>query len=309
VILSPRLNDPLTMPLEALQRALIFLGYLEAGNDHGEWDSASARALVRFKRHAARTYRMQAASGNADDVPAAARFQGPLDATLDEPTLMEVKQWIERGWKLPLGRFKLEQFRYGCLREDVLRDWQGLSQKVQAIGGTLAPPYGDTWRPLGRHKKEGASRLSFHFAGRAIDLNQRFSQGGRRQRYFLAQDPQRGRMFWRLFCRTVKQDGSQGKRLVAGAVQCFQPVWNKPYAIPGGYYLDLTEMIAQEGNFERIPARWDWEENYMSTEWWHWQYSRAKQRTFLDECELVGISEARLLAAGYSIEELDRRPG
>jgi hypothetical protein len=33
------------------------------------------------------------------------------------------------------------------------------------------------------------------------------------------------------------------------------------------------------------------------------------QQTFLDECELVGISQDCLLRAGYSLDQMDRRPG
>ncbi|MFN7923694.1 MAG: hypothetical protein U0Q16_26565 [Bryobacteraceae bacterium] len=309
VILNPRPNDPITIAPQSLQRALIYLGYLPVTHDPNQWDDRTERALIRFKRHAARPYRVLARTGQPDDVPPRQCFNGASGATLDEATVWEVKQWIERGWKLPLGRFKLELFRYGCLREDVLRDWQRLVQKVDSLGGTLAPPYGDTWRPLGRHKKEGASRLSFHITGRAIDVNQRLSEGGPRQRYFIAQDPAGDHLFWRIYCKTARQDGSQGRKYKFASVECFQTGWNKPYPIPDGYYLDLTEIVQADGTFERIAAHRDWEENYMRTEWWHFQYAREKQPTFLDECELVKISEPDLLAAGYSMDDLDRRPG
>ena len=80
------------------------------------------------------------------------------------------------------------------------------------------------------------------------------------------------------------------------------------WPIAPGWYEDLTELLAS-ANFERVAAWPDWEHHNNRAEWWHYQYSVDKQETFLDECELVGMGEAHLLSAGYSIEEMDKRPG
>jgi hypothetical protein len=68
--------------------------------------------------------------------------------------------------------------------------------------------------------------------------------------------------------------------------------------------------VLAAAHFERIPAQRRWvATSDAGSEWWHYHYTVEKQPTFLDECELVGISEHRLIAAGYSIAEMDRRPG
>lgn len=318
VALIPEKTAPLQYPLEVAQSVLARLGYLRPGWESGALDGETSRALVRFKRHAKRVYRMTSRGKRPDDVAREACFPGACDLTFDETTLLEMRQWLGREWVLPLGRFKLEslapnnpfapkELRWTLLREDVAAQWRVLLKEIDGRGGTLAGPYGDTWRPLGYHRKQGASARSFHIVGRAIDLNQNLGSG-RNQRYFLVAEPDGGRVYWRIWCKTARQDGSQGKLFRAGAIECYNIVDNHPYPIPEGHYMDLTAFL-EEGKFERIPARRGWEKNSGLAEWWHYNYSVDKQETFLDECELVGISEQDLLRAGYSHDDIDQRPG
>jgi hypothetical protein len=319
ITLLPRRESPSTVvSIPGLQQAFRQLGYLPASHETGILDKDTERALLRFKRHARRSYRISAVTGLPDDVPPHSCFTGECDLDLGEPTIREILQWLGRGWKLPLGRFKLESLaagdvhapralRWSMLRSDVALEWRKAMRHVEQLGGTLEGPYGDTWRPLGFHHKDGASPRSFHITGRAIDLNQQLAHG-RKQRYFIVADQREGREYWRIFCRTARQDGSQGRQIRQGAYSCWQFLAVSSAPIPGGYYLDLTEVLGEHG-FERIPARPGWESNYLRTEWWHYHYAPGKQETFLDECELVGISEGDLLRAGYSHEDMDRRPG
>lgn len=317
--LSPR-SEPWSeaVAIPVLQHALRHLRYLPESHDTGVLDEATERAILRFKRHARRPYRMVAATGRPDDVPLHACFSGECDLEIGEETVREIMQWLGRDWTLPLGRFRLVSLagedkrapaalRYTLLREDVAEVWRKAMNDVAARGGTLAGPYGDTWRPLGYHKKDGTSRRSFHITGRAIDLNQQFAHG-LAQRYFLVSETARGRQFFRIYCKTARQDGSQGTLIEAGQEGCWQFLSGRSSPIPRGYYLDLTAILAAY-KFDRVPAHEGWESNYLRTEWWHYHYGAEKQETFLDECELVGVSEDNLLRAGYTLEEIDRRPG
>jgi hypothetical protein len=171
-----------------------------------------------------------------------------------------------------------------------------------ALGGTVEGPYGDSKRGLGKATKVGASSFSFHIVGRAIDLNQAFANPSGR-RYWIARDAEStARDYWR-------KDGTQGTLYEKGGVKCqsFQP--NTTFDIPKGYYLDLTAELEKDGKFERIPAHGGWDTNYNKTEWWHFQYLPDKQVTFQDECELIGIGELDLKKAGYTVADMDRRPG
>ncbi len=147
-------------------------------------------------------------------------------------------------------------------------------QRIDALGGTIDGPYGDTKRPLMKSISSGASKFSFHICGRAVDLN----QGN--PRYVVVREPQGSRLWWRIYCKT-----------------------------PQGQRLDLTAEIEREGLFERIPAQNGWEQDARKKEWWHFQWVPGKQKTFQDECELVGITEQQLRAFGYTYADLDHVPG
>lgn len=79
--------------------------------------------------------------------------------------------------------------------------------------------------------------------------------------------------------------------------------------MPAANYIDLTGLIEDGGNFERIRAQDGWTENSKKLEWWHFQYCIDKQATIQDELELIGISEAQLFRAGWLIKDLDHAPG
>jgi hypothetical protein len=294
---------------KALQADLIKLGYLPKGADDGSFGKASVRALTRFQRHAGRTYRWVGSSKTAADVVPANTFTAVRPGEADDTTLAEIKKWLTQGWVLPLGRFAFKKVGNFTLREDVADAWTAMASRIKALGGTIDGPYGDSKRGLGKATKVGASSFSFHIVGRAIDLNQAFANPSGR-RYWIARDTaDTGRDYWRIYCKTANQDGTQGKPFEKGSVSCqsFQP--NDSFDIPKGYYIDLTEELTKDGVFERIPAHGGWDTNYNKTEWWHFQYAKDKQATFQDECELVGISESDLQKAGYSQSDMDRKPG
>ena len=317
---TPRTSYSLsTMPTEHLQRTLGYLGYLRPESITGFPDDLTQRAVLRFKRHASRPYRLSPQGAPEDVVTSADRFTGEVDdPALTEHTLLEMRRWIDRGWKLPLGRFKIESLaevgkpassalKWALLREDAAKAWKSAMREAGRRGATLAEPYGDTQRPLGYDRKEGVSRTSFHICGRAVDLNQRLGQG-RGQRYYLSPEEKDDRMYFRLYCLTALQNGSQGVRFEEGQIRCWRAGSRGDLYLPRGWYTDLTALL--EGfKFERIAAHEDWQRYDIYSEWWHYQYGVEKQPTFLDECELVGIGEKRLMEAHYTVDEMDQEPG
>ncbi len=78
--------------------------------------------------------------------------------------------------------------------------------------------------------------------------------------------------------------------------------------MPKGYYVDVTAFLAAK-NFNRIAAHDDYKTNSKGLEWWHFHYTVDLQETFLDELEQIGIAEDALLKAGWSLVEMDRKPG
>lgn len=319
IVATPRNSYSLsTMPTEQLQRTLGYLGYLQPDGITGFPDDLTQRALLRFKRHASRAYRLSHKGIPEDAVTPNDRFSGDIDPSLTEHTVLEMRRWIDRGWKLPLGRFKFESLaedgkpasaalKWALLREDAAKAWKSAMREAAKRGATLAEPYGDTARPLGYDRKEGVSRTSFHICGRAVDINQRFAQG-LGQRYFLSPEETNDRMYFRLYCLTALQNGAQGVRYDDGQIRCWRAGLRGDLFLPRGWYIDLTALL-DTVHFERIAAHENWQKYDIYSEWWHYQYNVEKQATFLDECELIGISEKRLIDARYTVDEMDHEPG
>ena len=88
---------------------------------------------------------------------------------------------------------------------------------------------------------------------RAIDLPQERG-GGRAQQYCVAKEAGSDGTYWRIYCKTYKQDASQGTLLEKGSItyQKFSPL--REVVLPKDYYLDLTRESTLGGKFERIKA-------------------------------------------------------
>jgi hypothetical protein len=294
---------------KGVQGTLISLGYLPKGADDGAWGAGSKRALKRFKRRAATSlFRIHVDTGAPMDAAAADLFKGPVDDTVTDAVLQEMQKWIAKKWKAPLSRFALKSGGGITLREDVFDAWQTLVTKIKGVGGTIDGPYGDSTRGLKKQTKAGASSFSFHIVGRAVDLSQPLA-GPPNHRYHVAKDFTSNGDFWRIWCKTDKQDGTQGQEFKKDELE-YWSFWGKAAqkARPG-WYIDLTEKITSGGQFERIKAQSGWEHNTNKAEWWHVQWSPDKQATFEDECELIGITSQDLKNAGYSEADRDRAPG
>jgi hypothetical protein len=304
-----RATAPLSY-IKTLQSDLVTLGYMKSTSPDGYYGGGSKRSLLRFQRHAGRVYRLIGASKAADDVKAADVFSHAQDGICDQDTAKEVRKWIDKGWVNPVGRFKKTNLSTsGAMREDAATAWETILTAVNAAGATLEGPYDSAPRSLVKSSKDGASNFSFHYAGRAVDINQELG-GGKKQRYWIAKDASGSDLYWRLWCRTDKQDGTQGTQKKKGDVKCWDFSGGKEYDIKPGYYVDLTDLITSGGTFERIKAHSNWATNYNGTEWWHFQYVPDKQATFEDELELFGYTEQQIKDAGWSTDaELDHAPG
>lgn len=278
---------------------LITLGYLELG--YLQAGAAEARALRRFQRHAKRIYRKTAGGERAGETPV---YAGPEDGLAHPETLAEVARWLAAGFRLPLAYFPIVKVgEWGALRQDMAQAWMDLAVRITELGGTVDGPYGDTKRPLMTSISTGASKFTFHVCGRAVDLNQ-----GQR-RYFIARESRGEQTWWRIYCRTADQTGAQGRKFDAGSASVYGFAAHREFPLPAGYYLDLTAEIERGGLFEPIHAQQGWEQNSRKAEWWHFQWAPQKQATFQDECELIGITEGQLRAAGYDDADLDHAPG
>jgi hypothetical protein len=320
--LKARANAPLDY-VKQLQSDLIQLGYLESGTDDGIFSAKVRRAVERFQRHAKRVYRMP----DKKDVAKDAVFAGKVTGICEQTTAREIRSWIAAGFVNPVGRFVTRTLDVAGatkkkLREDAADEWEAAVKLVGEQGGVLTGEsngYGDTQRTLQKKvaaNKPGASSFSFHFCARAVDIDQGFG-GGKGKRYFIQREDVGAKTFWRLFCKTELQDGTQGTSFTKGQVTCTDISTRTTYPIPKGSYIDMTSVIESRGTFQRIAAQTGFEDaalpagvRYNKTEWWHFQYTVDIQETFLDELELIGITEKEARAGGWSTDaELDHKPG
>lgn len=322
-----------------LQDDLVMLGYLKSSKlpqlkyKSGVYDELTKRAIRRFQLHAARVYRMGKTEPKIQDVKPEEVFTCPADeksglGTCDYATAQEIRKWIDNKWVLPLGRFKKQDIILPSggkitLREDVAGAWQKVIDKVVKAGGNIDGPYAEHLRGYEPKAVGGVSARSFHCAGRAVDLHIDFVTTSKKvyrivKDHYEASDVSKKRPYWRIYCKTVKQDGSQGFLMEKGAVKCFELYKLKgEFDIEKGYYVDLTKLITEDGYFENIRAVEGWDDTTVpqlqrekKIEWWHFQYTKDKQKSFLDEMELIGVSEIDLLKSGKrTVDSVDKKPG
>src|SRR5262245_62086544 len=118
-----------------LQKDLIVPGYLKAGAEDGSFGAGSERAVKRFQRHAARAFRML----NGTKV-AAVPWVGTATGVCDQSTAKEVRAWIDKQYRLPVGIYQLVAIEGGKLRDDAAKAWKAALADVVTKGGTLLPP-------------------------------------------------------------------------------------------------------------------------------------------------------------------------
>jgi hypothetical protein len=141
------------------------------------------------------------------------------------------------------------------LSDRVDDSFRALRQRViDETGFDYLSIFGDMWRGIGASARPGQSERSWHKAGRAFDINQ--GSYGPGQAVVVVQEQFGDRIFWRVYLRTARQDGSAGEPLrVAPWDFTAQPESEDSpptggaarVQIPGGYWLDFTRLAADYG--------------------------------------------------------------
>jgi TolB protein len=153
------------------------------------------------------------------------------------------------------------------------------------LAGTLG-----SWRSISQKRSKEMytydyGYLSWHKAGRALDLALEYKADGADQMLLVREDLG-GNTYWRLFLRTAKQDGSQGEPLKANPWLYWWHIvadqeleayaaGGKRLPIPSGYYADVT-AIAKRHGWERIACYaiegdYHWHVDSNGTEYWHYE--------------------------------------
>ncbi len=166
--------------------------------------------------------------------------------------------------------------------------WQ--QDVIDASGWDLMHMTLGSWRSIDSVRKKEMylydyGYLSWHKAGRALDLPLEYKVSSIDQ-ILLSREDLGKNVYWRMYLRTAKQDGSQGEPLKDNPwlywwhiVPDEEPeaydAGGKRRPIPSGYFVDVT-AIAKRHGWERIACYaiegdYHWYTDSNGTEYWHYE--------------------------------------
>lgn len=166
--------------------------------------------------------------------------------------------------------------------------WQ--QEVIEASGYDLLRETLGSWRNIDQVRRRKLytwdyGYLSWHKAGRALDLPLEYKVDGVDQMVRVREDLGE-EVYWRLYLRTARQDGSQGEPLKENPwlfwwqiVPAEEPeayaAGGKRLPIPAGYYADITALARRHG-WERIASYrivgdYHWQTDSNGTEYWHYE--------------------------------------
>jgi TolB protein len=185
------------------------------------------------------------------------------------------------------------------LAKAVLPSFRALRQAViDASGHDFLARLSEANRAIG-YGSDTSSYTSWHKSGRAFDTLFDYRAGGR-QVLFISPERQGGRLFWRLYLRAARQDGSQGQPIT---LPVFSPSSRTLSPPPSGYFVDFTALAAQYG-WRRIAAQeresFDWRSELLALEYWH--FERRDGLSWYDAVNLV--HDDTTLKRLFSVEAL-----
>lgn len=171
---------------------------------------------------------------------------------------------------------------YGIVSSAVSESFRALRQRTLSESGIdFLDTLSDMTRFISYVCDNTCDTLSWHKSGRAVDTLLTKPVGGREAMVLVREDTS-AEVYWRVYLRAAKQDGSQGEPLTAAP-------WNisvnaRATLAPGlgglendveyGYYVDFTELARQYG-WNRISSHddtdFDWRNNREALEYWHFQ--------------------------------------
>jgi TolB protein len=169
---------------------------------------------------------------------------------------------------------------------------------IEASGHDFLARLSEAARPVG-YNSDTSTYASWHKSGRAFDTLFDYRAGGQ-QALYIAPEWQSGRLFWRLFLRATRQDGSQGAPITQPVFDTGDRTLLPP---PHGYFVDFTALAAQYG-WRRIAAAerddFNWRSALLALEYWH--FERRDGLSWYDAMRLV--YDQKTLERLFSAERL-----
>ena len=147
---------------------------------------------------------------------------------------------------------------------------------LEKTGSDILGTLEDAFWALDRLPEPGQDRLNWHMAGRAFSLNRNLIYGFPPQLEIVRVD-QGPYTYWRVYARAAVQDGQLGEPLrglpwdftarSSGDVQAYEEGGRLRAAVPTGYYVDLTQLMADYG-WQPVPADRTWRQNFGGVLFW-----------------------------------------
>lgn len=187
-----------------------------------------------------------------------------------------------------LASYSQQPIRVNELVAPSLVAWQ--QDVLQASGWDFLKMTLGSWRNIDQVRKREMyvydyGYLSWHKAGRALDLALEYKANGADQMRLTREDLDE-QVYWRMYLRTARQDGTQGEPLKDNPwrhwwhiVPDHEPeayaAGGKRLPIPAGYYADVTALAKRHG-WERIACYaiaddYHWHTDSNGTEYWHYE--------------------------------------
>jgi TolB protein len=169
---------------------------------------------------------------------------------------------------------------------------------IAASGHDFLAHLSEAARPVG-YSNDTSSYTSWHKSGRAFDTLFDYRDGGQ-QVLYIVPEWQSGRLFWRLFLRASRQNGTQGAPITQPTFDTRARTLLPP---PRGYFVDFTALAAQFG-WRRIAAQerddFNWRSELLALEYWH--FERRDGLSWYDAMSLV--YDDKTLERLFSVEKL-----
>lgn len=199
----------------------------------------------------------------------AATLQHPDQApapTLWAPVLTKTVQPVGRKGLIPLPDVTAPQ---PMLQDEVDEAFNALRQQVaQETGWDALSSLDNAYVPL-TSPITPSIQEDWLYTGRAFALNQALLSAGWMT---LSREDFNGQTYWHVYLKARYQDGSMGKPLdemawdmnarFNGDTRAYEQ-GGKEGAVPGGYWIDLTELTQRYG-WERLPSLTNWRTFYPS---------------------------------------------
>ena len=257
------------------------------------WSPEGTRLAALWRRYDGEVLVVfDAQSGLPRRLTPSAMLAGPLSWTAGElawgepadPQVLTDPRWKETSVEgHELVRLVDVEMGNAKLNSTVVPAFEGLQQSVwEKSGYDFLGTLSDIWRGV-EFANETSDYLSWHKAGRAIDLRWDYRTEGGVPLLEMVPEVLGGETYWRLYFRCREQDGRQGEPLTvqtwdlsyqARALEAPVTGGHFKETIPYGYYVDLTTLARQKG-WERISSHdrpdfhWHW--NFLALEYWHLQ--------------------------------------